>query len=132
MIKKILFGFSFLIALYSNSYSADEYFLTLRNDKVNLRQGPSHEYPVKIFYKKKFLPVLIQDNSDKYSYYVIMPMKIWNKKILAKNKFTKCAEPFGILVAGSKKMSDFTVLQTAKIIAELLDQNRDGKWHQTM
>ena len=23
-------------------------------------------------------PVLIQDNSDKHSYYVIMPMKIWN------------------------------------------------------
>ena len=50
-----------------------------------------------------------------------------DKAVLAANSFTKCAEPFGILVAGSKKMSDFTVLQTAKIIAELLDQNRDGK-----
>jgi SH3-like domain-containing protein len=39
----------------------DEFFLTLRNDKVNLRQGPSFEYPVKILYKKKFLPVVIQD-----------------------------------------------------------------------
>ena len=45
----------------SPSYSKDEYFLTLRNDKVNLRQGPSFEYPIKIFYKKKFLPVIIQD-----------------------------------------------------------------------
>ena len=44
----------------------DEYFLTLRNDKVNLRQGPSFDYPVKIFYKKKFLPVLIQDKSDNF------------------------------------------------------------------
>jgi SH3-like domain-containing protein len=66
MIKKILFGFSFLIALYSNSYSADEYFLTLRNDKVNLRQGPSFEYPIKLFYKKKYLPVLVQDKSDNF------------------------------------------------------------------
>ena len=40
---------------------ADEYFLTLRNDKVNLRQGPSFEYPIKLFYKKKFLPVIILD-----------------------------------------------------------------------
>ena len=44
----------------------DEYFLTLRNDNVNLRQGPSFDYPVKIFYKKKYLPVLIQDKSDNF------------------------------------------------------------------
>tara|TARA_E500000178_G_scaffold37234_1_gene33522 strand:- start:2486 stop:2872 length:387 start_codon:yes stop_codon:yes gene_type:complete len=44
----------------------DEYFLTLRNDKVNLRQGPSFDYPVKIFYNKKFLPVLVQDKSDNF------------------------------------------------------------------
>ena len=48
------------------SFSQDEYFLTLRYDKVNLRQGPSREYPVKIFYKKKFLPVLVQDQSDNF------------------------------------------------------------------
>ena len=50
----------------SYSFSQDEYFLTLRYNKVNLRQGPSREYPVKIFYKKKFLPVLIQDQSDNF------------------------------------------------------------------
>ena len=37
--------------------------MTLRNDKVNLRQGPSFEYPVKLTYEKKFLPVLIIDKS---------------------------------------------------------------------
>tara|TARA_B100001063_G_C16736412_1_gene542285 strand:+ start:1294 stop:1737 length:444 start_codon:yes stop_codon:yes gene_type:complete len=59
-----------LIILFSlpleNLYSKDEYFRTLRNDKVNLRQGPSFEYPVKIFYKKKFLPVIVQDISDNF------------------------------------------------------------------
>ena len=50
----------------SFSFSQDEYFLTLRYDEVNLRQGPSREYPVKIFYKKKFLPVLVQDQSDNF------------------------------------------------------------------
>ena len=43
-----------------------EYFLTLRNSKVNLRLGPSFEYPVKIIYQKKYLPVLIQDTSDNF------------------------------------------------------------------
>ena len=55
-----------IIFFYSNSLANDEYFLTLRYDKVNLRQGPSKEYPIKIFYKKKFLPVLIQDSSDNF------------------------------------------------------------------
>ena len=44
----------------------DEYFLTLRNDKVNLRQGPSFDYPIKLVYKKKFLPILIKDKSDNF------------------------------------------------------------------
>ena len=51
---------------YGNVFSNEEYFLTLRNDKVNLRQGPSFDYPVKIFYKKKYLPVLVQDKSDNF------------------------------------------------------------------
>ena len=56
----------FFLLPYETLYSMDEYFLTLRNDKVNLRQGPSFDYPVKIFYKKKFLPVLIQERSDNF------------------------------------------------------------------
>tara|TARA_B100000963_G_C22633001_1_gene675985 strand:- start:1309 stop:1755 length:447 start_codon:yes stop_codon:yes gene_type:complete len=56
-----------IITFFPNiSFSKDEYFLTLRYDKVNLRQGPSREYPVKIFYKKKFLPVLIKDEYGNY------------------------------------------------------------------
>ena len=47
-------------------YSKDEYFLTLRNEKVNLRQGPSFDYPIKLFYKKRFLPILVQDSSDNF------------------------------------------------------------------
>ena len=58
----------FLIIFFNfgNLFSKEEYFLTLRNEKVNLRQGPSFDYPVKIFYKKKFLPVLVQDRSENF------------------------------------------------------------------
>jgi len=38
-------------------------FLSLKNKKVNLRQGPSFEYPVKFIYKKKYLPVFVLDKS---------------------------------------------------------------------
>jgi len=56
----------FFFFIFGSAYSKEEFFLTLRNDKVNLRQGPSFDYSVKIFYKKKFLPVLIQDKSDNF------------------------------------------------------------------
>ena len=62
----IIIFLSLFIFSFQNSYSSDEYFRTLRNDKVNLRQGPSFDHPVKIFYKKKFLPVLIQEHSDNF------------------------------------------------------------------
>ena len=55
-----------ILFLESFSFAKDDYFLTLRYDKVNLRQGPSKEYPVKIFYKKKFLPVWILEKSDNF------------------------------------------------------------------
>ena len=62
----IVLLFFFFLLSFQNVYSNEEIFRTLRNDKVNLRQGPSFDYPIKIFYKKKFLPVLIQDRSDNF------------------------------------------------------------------
>ena len=38
-------------------------FLSLKKNEVNLRQGPSFEYPIKLIYKKKYLPVIILDKS---------------------------------------------------------------------
>ena len=59
----IIIFLSFFILSFENLYSQEKNFQTLRNDVVNLRQGPSFDYPVKIIYKKKFLPVLIEDSS---------------------------------------------------------------------
>ena len=66
MQKIVIFICFIFLNLPNYSYSQDEYFRTLRNDEVNLRQGPSFDYPIKILYKKKFLPVLIQDSSDNF------------------------------------------------------------------
>ena len=65
MINKILFILIFFFINISISFS-DEYFVTLRNNTTNLRQGPSFDYPIKIFYKKKYLPVLVLDSSDNF------------------------------------------------------------------
>ena len=55
-----------LLVLMPKFSLSEEYFMTLRNEKTNLRQGPSFKYPIKIFYKKKYLPVLIKDKSDNF------------------------------------------------------------------
>ncbi len=63
---KIIFFFFTFIFFSQNILADEEYFLTLRNDKVNLRQGPSFDYPIKLFYKKKFLPVLVQEKFENF------------------------------------------------------------------
>ena len=65
MVKIIVVTFVLFFSL-NNFLFAEEYFLTLRNNTVNLRQGPSFDYSIKIFYKKKYLPVLIQDISGNW------------------------------------------------------------------
>ncbi len=62
MLKFIIIFYFISLNLLAN----EEYFLTLRNDKVNLRLGPSFDYPIKIIYKKKYLPVIIKDKSDNF------------------------------------------------------------------
>ena len=64
-VNKILF-FYFIILIGSTSFADEGYYLTLRNDQVNLRQGPSLNYPIKLVYNKKFLPILIKDKSGNF------------------------------------------------------------------
>ena len=53
-----------ILFIISRSFANENVnFLTLKNDEVNLRQGPSFEYPIKLIYKKKYLPVIILDKS---------------------------------------------------------------------
>jgi len=56
----ILFFFTFEKSISSENKK----FLSLKNNTVNLRQGPSFEYPIKLTYKKKYLPVIIIDRSE--------------------------------------------------------------------
>tara|TARA_Y100000590_G_scaffold383131_1_gene453552 strand:- start:1130 stop:1594 length:465 start_codon:yes stop_codon:yes gene_type:complete len=50
---------------FSNSLANENLnFLSLKNDKVNLRLGPSFDYPIKLTYKKKYLPVIITDKFE--------------------------------------------------------------------
>ncbi|MAK12742.1 MAG: hypothetical protein CMI73_03645 [Candidatus Pelagibacter sp.] len=52
----LLFSIFFFI---SNSALSD--LQSLKNNRVNVRLGPSISYPIKFIYKKKYLPVIIID-----------------------------------------------------------------------
>ena len=57
----------FLIFFADSSFSNEkEFFLSLKKNEDNLRQGPSLEYPIKLIYKKKYLPVIILDKSGPF------------------------------------------------------------------
>ena len=57
----VFFGiFNNCIAIENN------YFLSLKNKKVNVRYGPGFDYPIKYIYKKKFLPVKVIDKKENF------------------------------------------------------------------
>ena len=60
----IVFFFSILFFFQKSFANENVNFLSLKNNEVNLRQGPSFEYPIKFIYKKKYLPVKVLDKSD--------------------------------------------------------------------
>ena len=63
-LKKI---YIILLVLFSFSLSnADEIFLSLKKDKVNVRYGPDFESPVKYVYKKINLPIKQIDKKENW------------------------------------------------------------------
>ena len=66
MLKIIVYFFCFFL-FFSNSYSEiNNKFLMLKNNKVNVRYGPSFDYPIKYIYKKIKLPVHIIDKKENF------------------------------------------------------------------
>ena len=64
MFKQILIILTFLFCIQI-SY-AEEIFLSLKKNKVNVRYGPSFDSPVKFVYKKINLPIKKIDQKDNW------------------------------------------------------------------
>jgi len=63
--KKIFYTFLFFIFLISFSF-AEEIFLSLKKNKVNVRYGPGFNFPVKYIYKKKNFPIKQIDTKENF------------------------------------------------------------------
>jgi len=66
MQKSIIYFFCFFV-FFTNLYSKEEKkFLMLKNNKVNVRYGPSLDDPIKYIYKKIYLPVQVIDKKENF------------------------------------------------------------------
>ena len=66
MQKSIIYFFCFFV-FFTNLYSNEEKkFLMLKNNKVNVRYGPSLDDPIKYIYKKIYLPVQVIDKKENF------------------------------------------------------------------
>ena len=65
--QKLLIILFFLLINPTNVISEEnDYFLSLKKDKVYVRYGPGKNYPIKYIYKKKFLTIKVIDKKDNF------------------------------------------------------------------
>ncbi len=131
LLKILLILYSFFI--FNKSFSQEiNYFLSLKNNKVNVRYGPGFDYPIKYIYKKKFLPLRIIDQKENFRRVIdlkknsgwihisqlrkLNSLIVTKEKILFKNK-SKFSEPLvklnqGRLVLISKCVPSWCKVKT--------------------
>ena len=66
MLKKITIWFLCLLFLEVQILNAEEKFLSLKKNKVNVRYGPSFDFKIKYTYKKINLPVKLIDKKENF------------------------------------------------------------------
>ena len=91
-----------ILLFFQTSYVlSEEKFLSLKKDKVNVRYGPSFDFPIKYIYKKKNLPIKQIDEKENFrriidfkkmwldSFISIKSNSVLNDKILLKNQYSQ-------------------------------------------
>ena len=119
----------------------------LKNNKVNVRYGPSFEYPIKYIYLKKYLPIKVIDKKENFRKIIdlkknggwihISQLKksksliTTSKKILF-NKPTKYSKPLakldiGRLLLTKKCNRDWCIVKTGEFTGWVSKDNIWGK-----
>ena len=66
MTKKLTIHFLLLLVLFTQFSIAEEKFLSLKKNKVNVRYGPSFDSKIKYIYKKIDLPIKQIDKKENF------------------------------------------------------------------
>ena len=114
MRKYLVLSFLFLLPI-SSTAQENNYFLMLKNKKVNVRYGPSLDHPVKYIYRKINLPVKVIDKKENFRRIIdhkknsgwihTSQLKKTSSVILTENQFifskpTKYSEPIAVVEKG--------------------------------
>ena len=105
----------FLIFIFPPQFTFADEFVMLKNNKVNVRYGPSFEYPIKYIYIKKNLPIKVIDKKENFRRIIdhkhnsgwihTSQLKKSSSVILTKDQYifskpTKFSEPLAIAEKG--------------------------------
>tara|TARA_B100001540_G_scaffold83493_1_gene75129 strand:- start:6723 stop:7172 length:450 start_codon:yes stop_codon:yes gene_type:complete len=111
----IICSFIYFLLIFPINISFSEEFVMLKNNKVNVRFGPSFEYPIKYVYVKKYLPIKVIDKKENFKRIIdhkhnsgwihTSQLKKSNSVILIKNQYifskpTKFSEPVALAEKG--------------------------------
>ena len=66
MIKKVIISIIILSISFVQILNAEQKFLSLKKNKVNVRYGPSFDSEIKFIYKKKNLPIRQIDKKENF------------------------------------------------------------------
>ncbi len=132
---KIIILIIYILNFSTYSFSEiNSKFLSLKNEKVNVRFGPGFNFPIKFIYFKKFLPVKIIDSKENFRRIIdhkknggwihISQLKKANSLIVLEDKIifkknSKFSEPMikikkGRLVLIKKCLIDWCKIKTDK------------------
>ena len=111
----IICSFIYFLLIFPINISFSEEFVMLKNNKVNVRFGPSFEYPIKYVYVKKYLPIKVIDKKENFKRIIdhkhnsgwihTSQLKKSTSVILIKNQYifskpTKFSEPIALAEKG--------------------------------
>tara|TARA_B100001996_G_scaffold377506_1_gene360227 strand:- start:795 stop:1241 length:447 start_codon:yes stop_codon:yes gene_type:complete len=118
---------------YKIAIADENYFVMLKNNKVNVRYGPGFDYPIKFIYKKKFLPIKVIDKKENFrriidlknnSGWIHISQLRKNKSfILLENQIlfskpTKYSKPIAKISSGRLLLTKKCKLNWCKVITE--------------
>ena len=65
-LRILIFLVIYSFFIFPSKITFAEEFVMLKNSKVNVRYGPSFEYPIKYIYLKKNLPIKVIDKKENF------------------------------------------------------------------
>ena len=137
----------YFIFIFPIKFTFADEFVMLKNNKVNVRYGPSFDYPIKYIYLKKYLPIKVIDKKENFRRIIdhkhnsgwihTSQLKKSSSVILTEKQFifskpTKFSEPIAIAEKGKlilikKCKNNWCKISTQNINGWILFKNFWGK-----